>query len=89
MDKAHLFSLFDLLGCKLNEGLLKYLGLLLGGSHFLSSFWDPVVEKVERRLTCWKRVYLFFRGKLTLINSVLANILTYFMLVFKMPCRIS
>lgn len=36
----------------------EYLGPHLGGNPGYSVFWDPVVEKVEKRLAGWKRAFL-------------------------------
>ena len=43
------------------------------------SVWNPIIEKVERRLAGWKRLYLSKGGKVTLIKSTLSNLPTYFL----------
>jgi hypothetical protein len=59
--------------------LLRYLGLPLGASYKAKSIWDGVVEKIECRLTNWKKIYLSKGGRVTLIKSTLFNLPTYFM----------
>jgi hypothetical protein len=45
---------------------MKYLGLLQGASYKAKSIWDVIVEKMERRLASWKRMYLFKGGKVNI-----------------------
>ena len=40
----------DVLGCKQDSFLMKYLGLPLGANVKDSSIWNPIIEKMERRL---------------------------------------
>ena len=35
-----------ILGCKVGEWLLKYVGLPLDGNPLALSFWDPIIEKI-------------------------------------------
>ena len=44
----------DVLGCKQDSFLMKYLGLSLGANVKDSSIWNPIIEKMERRLVGWK-----------------------------------
>ena len=45
-----LSSLTSVFYCKVSEWPLSYLGLLLGGNPKTIGFWDPVVERISRRL---------------------------------------
>lgn len=47
-------------------------------------FWDPMVEKVSKKVVCWKRSYISLGGRITLIKALLPNILVYYMSLFKM-----
>ena len=50
--------LLNVLGC--NQGTLpmKYLGLSLGAKFKDKTIWNPILEKMERRLAGWKCLYL-------------------------------
>ncbi|KAG2695344.1 hypothetical protein I3760_07G009500 [Carya illinoinensis] len=61
---------------------MTYLGLLLGAASRAISTWDTVIEKIERRLAGWKRLYLSKGGRVTLIKSTLSNLSTYFLSLF-------
>ena len=50
--------LVGMLGCRQSSLPLRYLGLLLGAKFKELSIWNPILEKMERRLAGWKRLYL-------------------------------
>ena len=74
--------LADALGCKQGSLPMKYLGLPLGAKWKDRAVWNPIIEKVERRLVGWKRLYLSKGGRLTFIKSTLSNLLTYLLFLF-------
>ena len=65
------------------------MGLPLGASHKEETIWNPVLEKMERRLAGWKRLYLFKGGKVTLIKSPLSNLPTYFLSLLPIPVKVA
>ncbi|RVX01566.1 DUF724 domain-containing protein 7 [Vitis vinifera] len=54
-----------------------------------SKLWDPVVERISRRLDGWKKAYLSLGGRITLIQSCLSHIPSYFVSLFKIPVSIA
>jgi hypothetical protein len=50
-------GLARILGCRVSSLPMKYLGLLLGASFKAKSIWNDIIEKVERLLAGWKRLY--------------------------------
>jgi len=77
--------LADILGCEVVSLPAKYLGLPLGASYKSTRMWDGVIEKIEKRLASWKRLYLSKGGRVTLIKSTLSNLPTYYMSLFPIP----
>jgi hypothetical protein len=77
--------LADILGCEVASLPVKYLGLPLGVSYKSTRIWDGVIEKVEKWLASWKRLYLSKGGRVTLIKSTLSNLPTYYMSLFPIP----
>ncbi|RVW87592.1 putative ribonuclease H protein [Vitis vinifera] len=65
------------------------LSLPLGGNPKTIGFWDPVIERISRRLDGWKKTYLSLGGRITLIQSCLSHILSYFLSLFKIPASIA
>ena len=57
-EVSNLPRLAALLSCKIRSIPLNYLGMPLGAPHKALSMWDPILEKVERRLAGWKKLYL-------------------------------
>ncbi|KAK3206438.1 hypothetical protein Dsin_020484 [Dipteronia sinensis] len=53
------------------------------------SFWNPIVNKIEKRLAPWKKRFLSKSGRLVLIKSVLASIPNYFLSIFKIPVGVA
>lgn len=45
--------------------------------------WKPVIEKFRNKLSSWKSKTLSFGGRLTLIKSVLGNLPTYYLSIFR------
>ena len=74
--------LLIVLGCKQGTLPMKYLGLPLGAKFKDKAIWNPILEKIEQRLVGWKCLYLFKRGRVTLIKSTLSNLPTYFLSLF-------
>lgn len=42
------------------------------------NIWNPILEKMERRLACLKKIYLSKGGRITLISQV-TSLPTYFL----------
>ncbi|KAJ9680549.1 hypothetical protein PVL29_019768 [Vitis rotundifolia] len=83
---SNLALVFD---CRVSEWPLTYLGLPLGGNPKTIGFWDPVVERISRRLDGWKKTFLSLGGRITLIQSCLSHIPSYFLSLFKIPASIA
>ena len=49
------------------------------------SIWNPIIEKMEKRLSGWKRIYLSKGSRLTLLKSSLSSLPTYFLSLFTIP----
>ncbi|RVW34900.1 putative ribonuclease H protein [Vitis vinifera] len=83
LDQNHLSRLALLLDCKASDWPILYLGLPLGGNPTACGFWDPVIERISRRLDGWQKAYLSFGGRITLLHSCLSHIPSYFLSLFK------
>ena len=71
--------------CRMGSLPMKYLGMLLGTSFKTASIWNPILEKMEKKLSRWKRLYLSKGGRLTLLKSTLSSLPTYFLSLFTIP----
>ena len=86
-EVPNMLELVEILGCRVSSLPLKYLGLPLGASFKDKSIWNPILEKMERRLAGWKRLYLSKGGKVTLIKSTLSSLPTYFLSLFPLKVK--
>ena len=83
VDNVH--ALAEILGCSVGTLPMSYLGMSLGASHNFPSIWNPILEKIERILTGWKKLYLSKGGCLILLKSTLSSLPTYFLSLFTIP----
>ena len=82
-------SMAESVGCEVGTWLTNYLGLPLGGYPRSLDFWDPVIGKVGKRLDGGKMTFLSKGARLTLIESVLSAIPTYYLSLFRIPSGVS
>ena len=68
---------------------MTYLGLPLGAKFKDRAIWNSILERMEQRLTSWKRLYLSKGGKITLIKGTLSSLPTYFLSLFPIPVDIA
>ena len=57
-EVTNLSYLANILSCCMGTLPMTYLGMPLGSSFKALGVWNPIVEKVERRLARWKKLYL-------------------------------
>ena len=62
--------LADILCCRAGSLPMKYLGMPLGTSFETASIWNPILEKMDKKLSGWKRLYLSKGGRLTLLKNL-------------------
>ena len=77
------------MGCGQSSLPLKYLGLPVGAKFKELSVWNPILERMERRLACWKKMYLSKAGKVTLIKNSLSSLPTYFLSLLPLPGKVA
>ena len=64
---------------------MTYLEMSLGALFKATSVWNPILEKMKRRFSGWKRLYLSKGGRLTLLKSMLSSLPTYYLSFFSIP----
>ena len=57
----------------------------LGSSFKMALIWNPILEKMEKKLSGWKCLYLSKGGRLTLLRSTLSSLPMYFLSLFTIP----
>ena len=82
-------ALAEILGCKIGTLPMTYLGIPLGASHKSPTIWSPILEKIERKLAGWKKLYLSKGGRLTLLKSTLSSLPTYYLSLFTIPLHVT
>ena len=87
VDNAH--ALAEVLGYRIWSLPMTYLGMSLGASHKSPSIWNPILEKIHKKLAGWKKLYLSKGGRLTLLKSMLSSLPTYFLSLFTIPSHVA
>ena len=77
------------LSCKVLVIPFLYLGIPIGANSRRSVIWDPIVERCERKLSKWNQRHLSFRGRVTLIKSVLNSIPIFFLFFSRVPKKVA
>ena len=81
-EVPNVFVLAEILGCWVGALPTTYLGMPLGASRKSPIVWNPILEKFERKLASWKKMYLSKGGRLTLLKSTLSSLPTYYLSLF-------
>jgi hypothetical protein len=72
------------LNCQIGEMPFTYLGLPLGLAKPRKQHFLPLIQRIEKRLSCSSN-FLSQAGRLVLVNSVFSALLTFFMCTLKIP----
>ena len=88
-EVPNIHVLVEILGCRIGSLPMTYLGMPLGASHKSPTIWNPILEKIERKLAGWKKMYLSKGGRLTLLKSTLSSLPTYFVSLFTISTHVA
>ena len=88
VGRGSLETYMKTLNCGEMQVPFKYLGLQVGGNPRRAQFWDPVVDKIQARLSAWKGRRLSLAGRVCLVKSVLTSIPLFYLSVFKAPSSV-
>uniref|UniRef100_A0A2N9EKG6 Reverse transcriptase domain-containing protein n=1 Tax=Fagus sylvatica TaxID=28930 RepID=A0A2N9EKG6_FAGSY len=78
-EVSNLPVLADILCCKIGSLPISYLGMPLGSHYKSTAVWNPIIEKMERRLAGSQRLYLSKGGRPSLLKSTFSSLPTYFL----------
>lgn len=88
VDRRLIQMFADTLNCKLMAIPFLYLGLPVGANPRSLATWQPVIDKVKKRLSTWHQQQLSFGGRVCLIKSVLTAIPLYYLSMFRAPSKV-
>lgn len=74
-------------GCNIGDWNLP-ISVSLYGKPSSSTFWQPIIDKIEKRLQSWKHNRLSKGARLTLISATLTNLPTYYLSLFHIPSKV-
>ncbi|KAG7571789.1 Endonuclease/exonuclease/phosphatase superfamily [Arabidopsis suecica] len=85
--KQHLENEAVNVGLAVCELPVRYLGLPLTTKAMTKLDYEPLLEKIQKRLSHWTNRHLSFAGRVQLIKSVIASITNFWSSVFCLPKR--
>ena len=85
VDNVHALAF----GCRIGSLPITYLGMPLGASYKSPTIWNPILEKIERKLAGWKKLYLSKGERLTLLKSTLSSLPTYYLSLFTISLHVA
>ena len=88
-EVGNIDALAAILRCRVGSLPLTYLGMLLGTPYKTASMWNPILERMEKKLSGWKHLYLSKGGRLTLVKSTLSSLPTYYLSLFVIPVAVA
>jgi hypothetical protein len=75
----------EILTCKFGDLPMKYLGIPIDEKRLVNSRWNPVVEKMGKKLNPWQGKNLVMAGRATLINNSLTSLVLYMLSFYRIP----
>ncbi|MCH81819.1 ribonuclease H protein, partial [Trifolium medium] len=78
----------NFLNCKKGVIPFGYLGLPVGANPRRCSTWEPLIDKIRRRLRSWGNRFISLGGRIVLINSVLNAIPIFHLSFMKAPTAV-
>lgn len=81
----------EILSCTgMSEGQLpfKYLCVPLSHKKLTVVHYQPLIQIITQRITCWVAKLLSYAGRVQLIKSVLFSIQTYWSQIFAIPQKV-
>ncbi|KAJ0548185.1 putative RNA-directed DNA polymerase [Helianthus annuus] len=85
VDEAEIIRMAGILKCKVGSFPFIYLGIPIGANMKRVKFWQPVIEKFNRKLSSWKAKNLSMAGRVTLAKAVLGSLPSYYLSLFPAP----
>ncbi|PNX89313.1 ribonuclease H, partial [Trifolium pratense] len=76
------------LNCKRGVVPFKYLGLPVGANPRRVATWEPMLEKIRRKLNSWGNKFISLGGRIVFLNSVLNSIPIFYMSFMKMLSQV-
>lgn len=75
----------NILGCNVGSLPLTYLGIKVGINHRKYVEWKDVVKKIRARIQRWEGNKFSIGARITLLNSILSSLPTYYLSFYKIP----
>ncbi len=90
LEKDWMLTHWQVILDAMSHPLLWNIWVCLWGAHYKARHvWDSIIERMHKRLTSCKKLYLLKGGRLTLIKSTLSSIPNYFLSLSSLPTSVT
>ena len=86
-DTSALLNAASNLGIGVGTLPIRYLGMPLTTKTLTPLDYEPLIDKIRRRMLCWSNKTLSFAGRLQLIKTVVASTVKFWSSVFILPVQ--
>ena len=88
-EVGNIDALATILQCRVGSLPMKYLGMPLGTPYKIAFVWNPILDRMDKKLSGWKCFYLSKIGRLTLLKSTLSSLPMYYLSLFTIPVAVA
>ena len=85
MAERDIQDFFTVLNCRFMAFPFVYLGVPVRGNPRRRALWQPILLKLRKKLSSWKKKTLSFGGRACLLKSVLSTLPLFFLSFLKVP----
>ncbi|XP_019258261.1 PREDICTED: uncharacterized protein LOC109236524 [Nicotiana attenuata] len=82
-------QILQCLGFTSGELPFKYLGIPLATKKLSLMQWQPLIEKMTRKITSWTAKNISYAGRLQLVQSVLFGVQAFWAQIFILPAKVT
>ena len=86
-DQTAMITEAESLGIGVGNLPIRYLGMPLTTKSLTGHDYEPLIDKIRRKMLCWSNKSLSFSGRLQLIKSVIVGMVTFWSSAFILPAK--
>ncbi|XP_056843253.1 uncharacterized protein LOC130495769 [Raphanus sativus] len=86
-NRSELITEAEALGIGVGNLPIRYLGMPLTTKSLTPHDYEPLIDKIRKKMLCWSNKSLSFAGRLQLIKSVITSMVNFWSSAFILPAK--